>query len=104
MDGPGNIIGVGRNVNDGQGREAQAAPAHASHAPNAGVIYTLEALASAGTNLLIAAIYFYMAHRYGWGLLQNFLLACGQGIVYIIGALSASGISHRMGKRLTLAI
>jgi MFS family permease len=68
------------------------------------VLFTIEALASAGTNLLISGIYFYMAHHYGWRLLDNFLLAAGQGLVYIGGALASHSVLDRLGTRRALAI
>jgi hypothetical protein len=75
--------------------------AHARPVP-ASTVYLLEALASVGTNLLISGIYFYMTSRYGWGLLQNFLLASVQGVVYVVGALSAHAIRARLGTRRSL--
>lgn len=67
-------------------------------------LFLVEALTASGTSLLVAAIYFYTAHQFGWGLKQNFLLATGQGAVYVVGALSAGALSRRIGKIRLLAI
>jgi hypothetical protein len=67
-------------------------------------VFALAAFASSGTNLLITGIYFYMSHRYGWGMLQNFLLATGQGAVYIVGALNAHKVTERLKPRKALMI
>lgn len=65
--------------------------------------YFLEATASLGSNLLMVGIFFYTHDRYGWTPRDNLLLACGQGVVYIIGALLANGLSRRLGPRFALA-
>ncbi len=70
--------------------------------PPARVLYLVEAMASAGTNLLIIGIFFYTAQRYGWNLGQNFLLAAGQGAVYVIGALLADRLASRLPRRVVL--
>lgn len=67
-------------------------------------LLSVEALGSAGTNLLVSAIYFYTSNRFHWTLRQNFLLAAGQGIVYVIGALSAGKIVSRIDKRVALGL
>ncbi|HEX4793762.1 MAG TPA: hypothetical protein VH370_08225, partial [Humisphaera sp.] len=67
-----------------------------------GVIFTLAALASSGTSLLITGIYFFMAHRYAWTLRQNFFLAASQGCVYIIGALNSHRFTARFKPRRVL--
>ncbi len=53
-------------------------------------LYGILALASIGSNLLITAIFFFTATRFHWNLKQNFLLATGQGVFYIAGAMSAA--------------
>ncbi|HWE02953.1 MAG TPA: MFS transporter [Tepidisphaeraceae bacterium] len=66
-------------------------------------LFSVEALASAGTNLLVTAIYFYTTSRFHWGLKQNFLLATGQGFFYIGGALSAHKIAETLKPRRALS-
>ncbi|HET6250152.1 MAG TPA: MFS transporter [Tepidisphaeraceae bacterium] len=66
--------------------------------------YSVEALASAGTNLMVSGIYFYTADAFHWNLRQNFLLATGQGLVYVVGALLANAIGRRMGKNSALTM
>jgi len=68
------------------------------------VVLWLAAIASSGTSLMITGIYFYMANQYRWGLKQNFLLAAGQGAVYIVGALNSHRITQRLRPRNALAI
>jgi MFS family permease len=67
-------------------------------------LYSVEALAAAGTNLLVSAIYFYTAEKFRWGLRQNFLLATGQGVVYVAGALLANGFAGRVERHRALAM
>ena len=65
---------------------------------------SLAAIASSGTSLMITGIYFYMANRYKWGLKENFLLAAGQGSVYIVGALNSHRVTQKLKPRNALAI
>lgn len=65
-------------------------------------VLTADFLTSLGANLLTVGIFFYTSHRFGWTLKQNFLLAVGQGSIYIVMALLASPISNRLGRRVTL--
>jgi MFS family permease len=65
-------------------------------------IHSIEALVSIASNLLTIGIFFFMQHRFGWTLLQNFLLSAGLGAVYIVGALAAHGISQKLGRRMAL--
>ncbi len=65
-------------------------------------VLTADFLTSLGANMLTVGIFFYTSHRFGWTLKQNFLLAVGQGSIYILMALLASPISNRLGRRATL--
>src|SRR2546423_9428445 len=80
------------------------APISRPAAMRPGLLYIIEALASAGTNLLVSGIYFYMTSHYGWGLLENFLLASSQGVIYISSALMAHKVAGRLGNRNTLLL
>jgi MFS family permease len=62
-------------------------------------LYLTEALAAHASNLLMLGIFFYMHQRFGWGSLANLMLSGSQGCVYVIGALSSSRLSWRMGRR-----
>jgi hypothetical protein len=61
-------------------------------------------LTSIGTSALSTAIFFYANRYLGWGLLQNLLLATGQGAGYTIGALAAEPVTRRFGRRSALAV
>ncbi|HZL35552.1 MAG TPA: MFS transporter [Tepidisphaeraceae bacterium] len=67
-------------------------------------LYAIEALTATGTSLMVAGIFFYTLHQYGWGLKQNFTLAAGQGAVYIVGAMAAGALTRRLGQARLLAI
>jgi MFS family permease len=64
--------------------------------------YLIEAMATVGGTLMSVGIFFYMKYRFGWRMPQNFLLAAGQGVVYIPGALLAGPLAARWGNRRTL--
>jgi hypothetical protein len=42
---------------------------------------------------------FYMNNRFGWGLRENFLLAAGQGVAYVPGALLAHLATRKLGRK-----
>src|SRR5687767_9122622 len=63
------------------------------------LLFAVEALTSVGTNLLSIGIFFYTAHEFGWGLRQNFLLAAGQGVIYVVGALAAARLTARRRRQ-----
>lgn len=67
-------------------------------------LYGVEALASAGTNLMISAIFFYTKNHLHWTLQQNFLLASGQGLFYIAGAMTAGPVARRLNQKFALAL
>ena len=62
-------------------------------------IYAAESLASVGTTLLMAGIFFYTKEKLGWGLPENLLLAAAQGVAYVAGSLAATRIAGRFGRR-----
>jgi MFS family permease len=62
-------------------------------------LYAIEAMATVGGTLMSVGIFFYMKYRFGWRMPQNFLLAAGQGAVYIPGALLAGPLAAKLGNR-----
>jgi MFS family permease len=67
-------------------------------------LFAVQALLSVGANFLAVCIFFYMRHRFGWEVWQNLLLACGQGMVYVVGALMANVMAARLGRRRSLML
>lgn len=63
------------------------------------VVYAVEGITCVGTNLLLLGIYFYTQEKLGWGLMQNFLLAAAQGLVYVAGSLLAHPVTVWLGGR-----
>lgn len=59
-------------------------------------------MATVGGTLMSVGIFFYMNYRFGWRMPQNFLLAAGQGVIYVPGALLAGPLAAKFGRRLTL--
>jgi hypothetical protein len=49
--------------------------------------------------LLTVGLPFYTHHRFGWNARDNFLLGTGQGVAYVLGALSAQPMAVRWGRR-----
>jgi MFS family permease len=49
--------------------------------------------------MMSLGIFFFTEHYYHWGLRQNFLLAAGQGAMYVLGSLAADRIARRLGRR-----
>jgi MFS family permease len=64
--------------------------------------YLIEAMATVGGTLMSIGIFFYMKYRFGWRMPQNFLLAAGQGVVYVPGALLAGPLAAKWGNCRTL--
>ena len=62
-------------------------------------IYAVEALNSVAGTLLSIGATFYMTDHFGWGMKKNFMLAAGQGLVYVPGALLAGKISRKLGRK-----
>lgn len=79
---------------------------NASSATFQGVLpfYAVEAMSTVGGTLMSVGIFFYMHHRFGWQMPQNFMLAAAQGIVYVPAALSAGNVVARLGQRRTLSL
>jgi MFS family permease len=65
-------------------------------------VYAAEAFASLGSSLLSVSIFFWTQRYLGWDLRQNFLLAVGQGTVYVFGALLAERVAGKFGRRISL--
>jgi MFS family permease len=66
--------------------------------------YVVEGLTSVASTMLMVSIFFYTEHLYGWTLAQNFMLAAGQGVMYVIGALLADPFAARVGRRKAVVI
>jgi hypothetical protein len=67
-------------------------------------LLVIEGIASIGATLLTVGIFFFTEDVFRWDLKRNFLLACGQGAVYVIGALGANRIGERFGRRRALIV
>lgn len=66
-------------------------------------LYFIEAMASVAATLLNAGIFFFTREAFGWGLRPNLLLSVCLGAVYVLGALSAHGLTRRFGSTGPLA-
>jgi len=66
-------------------------------------LYFILALASTGGTMFTIGIVFYTHERFGWGLTENFRLAALQGVVYVVGALSAHSLTGRLPHRVATA-
>ena len=64
--------------------------------------YLTESLTSVCTTLLTIGIFFFTEHHFGWGLRQNLLLACAQGMAYVIGSLASQHVAAHFGRRRAL--
>jgi hypothetical protein len=67
-------------------------------------LFIIEGIASIGATLLTVGIFFFTEDVFRWDLKRNFLLACGQGAVYVVGALGANRIAERFGRRRALIV
>jgi MFS family permease len=78
-----------------------AAAAHvcSTSRPSVWPAFVAEGLTSVGSSLLMIGIFFYATHHFGWGLVQNLSLAAGQGVTYVLGALSTDWAARRLGRR-----
>ena len=92
MDEPGQRAAV----DDGATRQWLLTPAMLG-------LYGVESLASIAGTLLIVGIYFFTREVYQWSIVQNFLLAAAQGVVYAVGALAAEPLTRKWGRRKALA-
>ncbi|HXE54022.1 MAG TPA: MFS transporter, partial [Tepidisphaeraceae bacterium] len=93
------------SMHEKPGPESIEGHIHSPAAPRTGVaallpLYCIEALASIAGTLLSIGISFYMKDRFHWDMRQNFLLAAGQGLIYVPGALLAGWFSTRLGARM----
>jgi MFS family permease len=81
--------------------DSSASAAAAARRRGAGLwrAYACESLASIGSSLLQVGIFLYTTHYFGWTMRQNFLLACGQGAVYVAGSLSTARVAAWCGGR-----
>src|SRR4051812_18230886 len=68
------------------------------------IYYGIEGITSVASTMLMVSIFFYTEHRFGWTLMQNFLLAAGQGVAYMSGALLAGGMSSALGRRRAVVV
>ena len=59
------------------------------------LLYIAEAVNSAAGTLLTVGTLFYMTHRFGWTVRENFAVALCQGALYVIGALAAERLAGR---------
>ncbi len=66
-------------------------------------LYAVEAATSFAATLLLVGIFFYTTRIFGWGMLQNFILAATQGCIYVVGALVSARITRRVGRRALLS-
>ncbi|MGA2584442.1 MAG: MFS transporter [Tepidisphaeraceae bacterium] len=62
-------------------------------------LFALEILGSIGGTLMMLGIFFYMQTAFQWGARRNLELSAAQGAIYVVGALSASAVADRLGKR-----
>jgi MFS family permease len=66
------------------------------------LLYVAEAVNSIAGTLLTVGLPFYTNHRFGWGARENFATAACQGMLYVLGALSAKRISKRFKQEPSL--
>ena len=61
--------------------------------------YVCASLSSVSGVMMSLGIFFFTEHYFHWGLRQNFLLAAGQGAMYVLGSLAADRVARRFGRR-----
>ena len=59
------------------------------------MLYAAEAANATAGTLLTVGVLFYMTHRFGWTARENFAVAVCQGVLYVLGALSAKRLADR---------
>src|SRR3982751_3401999 len=59
----------------------------------------IEAILSFACSFLFIGIFYYTAEILHWNLVRNFLLAAGQGAVYVFSALSSQKVAKALGRR-----
>lgn len=67
-------------------------------------VFVLEALNSISTTLYFYYLYFFMQQQFGFGRMQNLLLAAGLGFVYVPAALFGGRFAQRRGYFLALRV
>ncbi len=67
-------------------------------------LFVVDGSSSLAATLLLVGIFFYTKRVFGWGLLQNFLLAAAQGVVYVTGALLSARLTRCAGRRAALRL
>src|SRR5580704_12162839 len=67
-------------------------------------LFAVEGLASISGNLLMVGIFFYTHKRFNWQAKTNLLVSACQGMVYIVGALSANHLAAKFGRRRLLRV
>jgi hypothetical protein len=81
-------------------RVSSITPIDATAAPTGlHMTYLIEGILSFAANLLFIGIFFYTKTIFHWTLLQNFLLAAGQGAVYVAASLASQGLARRLSDR-----
>jgi MFS family permease len=68
------------------------------------LLYCMESMGSVGATVMMVVIFFYMQKNFHWTAFQNLLLAAGEGVVYVIGALSTDFLSRIIGRRKLLRV
>jgi MFS family permease len=66
--------------------------------------FVIEGLLSFAANLLFIGIFFYTTQVFHWGLVRNFMLATGQGAVYVVASLASGKLSKALGARRLLIV
>ena len=66
------------------------------------LLYAAESANSAAGTLLTVGLLFYMTHRFGWSARENFTVAACQGMLYVLGALSAKRLAGRWKRIVAL--
>ena len=59
------------------------------------LLFAAESVNSAAGTLLTVGVLFYMTHRFGFTARENFAVAACQGMLYVLGALSAKRLANR---------
>ncbi len=85
-------------VSDPPGKKSLADAPRANALP----LFGAEAANSIAGTLLTVGLPFYSSHRFQWGARENFAVATCQGVLYVLGALSARSIADRWGRKTPL--
>jgi MFS family permease len=68
------------------------------------MLYLLEGMTSISATLLNVGVFYYAVHEWKWQARHNLVLSMAFNAVYMVGALSAGHVTHRFGRRMTLAV